>query len=129
MRQHLKRDICGLQLPGKLRSDVDQQTIDAALPPEAQYACRYWVHHLKESKSSIKDGDPVHSFLTSHFLYWLEALGLLGQIADSISMTEDLLALLDVCCALHLLSRDVLTSSFSLQMPLRYLHLSMMQDA
>jgi len=128
MRQHLKRDICGLQLPGKLRSDVDQQAIDAALPPEVQYACRYWVHHLKESKSSIKDGDPVHSFLTSHLLYWLEALGLLGQIAASISMSEDLLALLDVCCTFAFIFRDTLTSSFSPQMHLRYLHFSLMQD-
>ncbi|KAG7294267.1 hypothetical protein NEMBOFW57_004337 [Staphylotrichum longicolle] len=95
MRQHLKRDICGLQLPGKLRSDVDQQLIDAALPPDAQYACRYWVYHLKESKSSIQDGDPVHIFLTSHLLHWLESLGLLGHITESIAITEDLLNLLD----------------------------------
>ncbi|KAK4096622.1 hypothetical protein N658DRAFT_519096 [Parathielavia hyrcaniae] len=93
MHQHLKRDICGLQVPGKLRSEVDQRTIDAALPPEVQYACQYWVHHLKESKGSIRDGGPVHSFLTNHLLDWLEALSLLGRVSESVGMVDDLLAL------------------------------------
>lgn len=128
MRQHLKRDICGLQLPGKLRSEVSQQIIDAALPPEAQYACRYWVYHLKESKCSIQDGGPAHSFLTSHLLYWLESLGLLGRITESIGMTDDLLTLIGVCCVLDLLSRGILTSSSSLQMPPSYLHFSTTQS-
>ncbi|KAK3326719.1 hypothetical protein B0H66DRAFT_637950 [Apodospora peruviana] len=56
MNQHLKRDICNLQMPGKLRSEVNQRTIDAALPPEVQYACQYWVHHLKESRISESIG-------------------------------------------------------------------------
>ncbi|KXX78527.1 Vegetative incompatibility protein HET-E-1 [Madurella mycetomatis] len=95
MCQHLKRDVCSLQLPGKLRSEVDQRTIDAALLPEVQYACQYWVHHLKECKGSVRDGGPVHSFLKSHLLYWLEALGLIGRVSESISMVDDLLALHD----------------------------------
>ena len=98
MSEHLKKDICGLQMPGKRRSEVDQQTIDAALPPEIQYACRYWVHHLKESKGSVRDNGLVHSILTSHLLHWLEVLCLLGWISESISMVEDLLGLLDVRC-------------------------------
>ncbi|KAK4677649.1 NACHT and WD40-domain containing NOD-like receptor 2 [Podospora pseudoanserina] len=94
LHQHLRRDICGLQVPGKLRSEIDQRTIDAVLPPETQYACQYWVHHLKEGKSTVQDGGPVHSFLTSHLLHWLEALSLLGRISESISMVDDLLTFL-----------------------------------
>ncbi|KAL2135775.1 hypothetical protein VTI74DRAFT_6980 [Chaetomium olivicolor] len=101
IRQHLKRDICGLQLPGKLRSEVDQRIIDAALPPEVQYACQYWVYHLKESKGSVRNGDPVHNLLTSHLLHWLEGLGLLGRISDSIGMVDELLALLDPANAIE----------------------------
>ena len=93
----LKRDVCGLRLPGKRRSEIDQQTIDACLPPEVQYACRYWVYHWKESKCLIRDGNPVECFLTRHLLHWLEALGLLGRVSESISMVNDLLGLLDVC--------------------------------
>lgn len=95
MYQHLRRDICGLQVPGRLRSEVDQRTIDASLSSEIQYACQYWVHHLKESKGSIRDGGPVHCFLTIYLLYWFEALSLLGRISESIGMVDDLLALLD----------------------------------
>ncbi len=93
---NLKRDICDLQRPGIRRSEIDQQTIDVALPPEIQYACRYWVYHWKESKCRIRDGDLVDNFLTNHLLHWLEALGLLERISESIGMVDDLLASLDV---------------------------------
>ena len=89
-----------------------------------EYACQYWVYHLKESRGSVRDSDPVHSFLTGHLLHWLEALGLLGRISESIGIVDDLLALLDVCCAAYPRSESVLTSPNSLQMPLRYLHFS-----
>lgn len=92
----LRRNICGLRLPSTPRSEIDQQTIDAALPPEIQYACRYWVYHWKESMCKIKDGGLVHSFMVKHLLHWLEALGLLGRISESIGMVHDLLGLLDV---------------------------------
>lgn len=96
----LKRDICGLRLPGAYRSEIDQQTINTALPPEVQYSCRYWVYHWKESKRRIKDGDLVDRFLTRHFLHWLEALGLLGQIREGSRMIDDLLSVLQVCAFL-----------------------------
>jgi NACHT domain len=99
----LKRNVCGLRLPGTRRSEIDQQTIDAGLPPEVQYACRYWVYHWKDSKRRIRDGDLVDRFLTRHLLHWLEALGLLGRISESIGMVDDLLGLLDVCSLLLLL--------------------------
>lgn len=91
MGQHLKRDICGLKDPGKLRSEVDQQTVNAHLPPEVQYACQYWAHHLKESKQSIEGGGPFHTFLTSYFLHWLEALSLLERLSDGILLIKTLL--------------------------------------
>lgn len=92
----LKRNVCGLRLPGTRRSEIDQQTIDAYLPPEVQYACRYWVYHWKESKCLIRDGNLVCCFLTHHLLHWLEALGLLGRVSESIGMVDDLLGLLDL---------------------------------
>lgn len=123
LHQHLMRDICGLQVPGKPRSEIDQRTIDAVLPPETQYACQYWVHHLKEGRSAVQDGGPVHSFLTSHLFYWLEALSLLGRISESISMVDDLLTLLHVCHA-PLVTPTTLTLPHSPQVLLRYLHSS-----
>jgi len=99
LHQHLKSDIFGLRVPGKLRSEVDQQTLHAIVPPQTQYACQHWVHHWKESKRSVRDGGPVHNFLTNHLLHWLEALSFLGRISESIGMVDDLIVLLDVCYA------------------------------
>ena len=93
----IKRDICGLRLAGTLRSEISVQTINSALPPEVQYACRYWVYHWKESKRQLQDGDIVSRFLSSHLLYWLEALGIIGRIRESVGMVEDLLDLLHAC--------------------------------
>ncbi|KFY30639.1 hypothetical protein V493_01778 [Pseudogymnoascus sp. VKM F-4281 (FW-2241)] len=95
----LKRDICNLQVPEKLRSDVDRQTIDANLPPDIQYACQYWVYHLKEGSGIICDDDEVYKFLKCHFLHWLEALSLIQRLSESIGMINDLIAMLKLYSA------------------------------
>ncbi|KAJ5730165.1 vegetative incompatibility protein HET-E-1 [Penicillium malachiteum] len=92
---YLKQDICGLGAPGTSRADIDQQTIDRCLPPEAQYACIYWVHHLKKSRVKLDDEYQVLSFLLDHFLHWLEALSLMGMISEGIRLLDDLLGLVD----------------------------------
>ncbi|EJT69617.1 hypothetical protein, variant 1 [Gaeumannomyces tritici R3-111a-1] len=92
----LRRDVCNLRHPGTFRPEISPQNINTALPPEVQYACRYWVHHWKESRRQIRDGDPVHLFLTDHLLYWLEALGVTGRIRESFDMANCLLDMLEV---------------------------------
>lgn len=92
----LKRNICCLKPPSAPRSEIDQRTIDAALPSEVQYACLYWVAHWKKSMCSVEDGGLIDHFLNSHLLHWLEALGLIGRIPECIGMINDLLSLVDV---------------------------------
>ncbi|KAJ5808827.1 vegetative incompatibility protein HET-E-1 [Penicillium riverlandense] len=92
---YLKKDICGLGAPGKPRTIVDQQTIDRCLPPEARYACLYWVHHLKGSGVTLHDEHQALQFLQSHFLHWLEALSLMGRISESIRLINELQDLID----------------------------------
>lgn len=92
----LKNDICGLQQPGKFRSDLDPEVIGRCLQPEVQYACRYWVFHMKQGQCHVRDGGQVHHFLTKHFLHWIEVLSLIGRASESVAMVDDLLALLDV---------------------------------
>jgi DNA repair exonuclease SbcCD ATPase subunit len=94
--QHLRKDICNLQKPGTPRTNVDNRTIDRCLPFHVQYACMYWVHHLKESQGTIRDGDQAHRFLRHHLLHWLEVLSLIGRIAESIGIIDDLQTILDV---------------------------------
>ncbi|KAK3208224.1 hypothetical protein GRF29_77g3825, partial [Pseudopithomyces chartarum] len=75
----LRQDICSLSEPGMRRSEMDESRITASLPPELQYACRYWVDHLERSQGSIEDGDATHRFLETHYLHWLEAMSLINE--------------------------------------------------
>ncbi|KAH7459866.1 Vegetative incompatibility protein [Fusarium oxysporum f. sp. matthiolae] len=91
----LRKDMCGLRTPGVARSDIDKEVINSCLPPEAQYACLYWVYHLKDSQERVRDGDQAHKFLELHFLHWLEALSLVGRIAESIGFIDELQSIVD----------------------------------
>jgi hypothetical protein len=86
----LDENICHLEFPGKSRGDVKQVALGSCLPVDVRYACRYWIHHLLESKQPLKDQGIVHHFLKKHFLHWLEALSLIGRISDSIGMIGSL---------------------------------------
>jgi hypothetical protein len=46
MSIYLKQDICGLDVPGSLVSEVESSLVEQCLPPEVQYACLYWVQHV-----------------------------------------------------------------------------------
>jgi hypothetical protein len=108
--ENLKKDICDLRTLGRLRTEVDQQTIDECLPADVQYACLYWVYHLKESKAMIRDGELAHNFLERHFLHWLEVLSLTGKISESIRLIDELQNLANVssdqCYALVFANRN-----------------------
>jgi hypothetical protein len=79
MSKMLKRDICGLTLPGTLVEDVDPNLRNRCIPPALQYACLYWVQHYRQSGMPLADGDYVHCFLQKHFLHWLEVMNLMGR--------------------------------------------------
>jgi hypothetical protein len=80
----LKQDICGLHDPGALLTTVKTSQVEQFLPPEVQYACRYWVSHLQRSSAHIFDNDKVHRFLREHLLHWLEALSWMQKIYEGI---------------------------------------------
>ena len=92
----LRQNMCNLLISGTLKSEIDERTIASCLPPGLQYACRYWVHHLEQSKCHIHDGNFIHLFLQKYFLYWLEAMSLIGEAHKCIYMINSLQALTDV---------------------------------
>ena len=92
----LRKDMCNLLMLGTRKCDINKQTIASCLSPELQYACCYWVHHLEQSLGFVNDGDSVHLFLQNYFLYWLEAMSLIGEVYRCISMIEGLQALVHV---------------------------------
>jgi hypothetical protein len=94
--QHLRKDMCNLRWPGALASEVEKSKVEQYLPLDIQYACRYWVYHLQRSNIDLYDESQVHIFLQKHFLHWLEALSLMGNLSDGIGMVRTLESILTV---------------------------------
>ncbi|KAK4958333.1 hypothetical protein LTR10_004759 [Elasticomyces elasticus] len=82
MSRMLKRDICGLGSPGTTTDSIDREVVKSRIPPELEYACRYWVQHYRKSGSRLHDGDQAHQFLQQFFLHWLEAMTIMGKSAE-----------------------------------------------
>ncbi|KAI0896280.1 vegetative incompatibility protein HET-E-1 [Annulohypoxylon nitens] len=82
MSKKLKSDMCGLGSPGTLIENIDPSLIERCIPPDLQYACLYWVEHLRQSGMRLADGDAVDYFFRQHFLHWLEAINLMGKSAE-----------------------------------------------
>jgi hypothetical protein len=88
MSRTVQRDVYGLRTPGI--------SINQVTPPEpdplvaVRYSCLYWVDHLLDCYTSedkikdLQDSGSVHSFLCHSFLYWLEALSLMGSLSNGI---------------------------------------------
>jgi hypothetical protein len=90
----LKQNICGLEAPGVLTTNIEIGQVEEYLPAELQYACLYWVQHLKKSSSQLYD--QVHQFLRDHLLHWLEALGWMMKTTEGILAIFSLEALIPV---------------------------------
>ncbi len=75
-----------------------------AAPPKpnplaaARYSCVYWVDHLLKANNDkdIQDGGHIHLFLRQKYLYWLEALSLLGSMSHGVLSMSKLCSLLQV---------------------------------
>lgn len=93
---HLKQDICDLGWPGGQRKDIDQGDVDLKLPDQVRYACIYWTHHLENSALQLTDLHPAFSFMKDYFLFWLEALAILGEAHNCSSMIASVQPLVDV---------------------------------
>jgi hypothetical protein len=107
----LRQDMCSLSDPCTLRSEIEEEMVTSSLPPELQYACRYWVEHLERSQQGIADGDAVHVFLQTHLLHWLEAMSLMGETGHCVR----LLARLQAKATVRSLARKVCSMHTDLQ--------------
>jgi hypothetical protein len=90
-------------MSGTLRQDVYSLsapaiTIDQIKHPDpdplaaARYSCLYWGDHLigcdvgGNTINDLKDGGSVYTFLSTSYLYWLEALSLMKSLPHGIVM-------------------------------------------
>ncbi|KAF2177952.1 putative WD-repeat protein [Zopfia rhizophila CBS 207.26] len=84
MSAKLKRDICNQQEPGALTKDISEQVTKSNVPTDLQYACQYWVHHVKRSEARLQDNGKVHNFLLQHLHHWVEVLSLLRKVSEAV---------------------------------------------
>ncbi|KAJ5825710.1 hypothetical protein N7474_002848 [Penicillium riverlandense] len=82
--QNLRRNICELPSDATLHADIEPQRIHDHIPPELQYACRFWAYHLAKSEDPALVN--IFSFLENNFLHWLEAMGILGLGAEVVQI-------------------------------------------
>ncbi|KAJ6258219.1 Vegetative incompatibility protein [Drechslerella dactyloides] len=91
----LRKDMCDLHQPGRLRSDIDGKIIEERFPADLRYACRYWVYHLKGCGRRLVDNDRTHEFLRKHLLHWLEAASLTNITSETVAAVDELISMTD----------------------------------
>lgn len=91
----LTRNMCGLSNSTK-RAQIDRSKIDHYFSPEMQYSCRFWAHHLIQSKDRIAETANTLLFLKKHFLHWMEAMSILGFAFEVVRIISLLQSVLDV---------------------------------
>ena len=101
MNRKLEKNMC--ELPnGVANAEVKdlKQRVEQHIDNALGYACRSWHKHLKDTTSTQKlEITPVlHQFLEEKFLFWLEALSLLGAAREAVVALEMAGKWLDVRC-------------------------------
>ncbi|GLA12591.1 hypothetical protein AnigIFM62618_008538 [Aspergillus niger] len=89
-RGGLRKNIYDLDSYGFMRQDIDYTILQEKIPSELQYACRYWVHHLRRGGVTLSSEDLIHKFLKQQFLHWLEAMSILGYMPETIRIVNTL---------------------------------------
>ncbi|KAI9059847.1 WD40 repeat-like protein [Trametes sanguinea] len=82
-----------------------QEKIARHLPPERQYAVKYWSHHLLHAEVDQQLLNALQAFCNKHLLDWIEALSLLGCVHVAIEVLPSAQQLLK---KLHPPPKDVL---------------------
>ena len=95
------RSLQAINTPGILKQNIytlphSGTMIDEINVPEpdplasVRYSCVYWINHLLDcnpasnATTELQDSGSVDQFLRQRYLYWLEALGLMGRISDGV---------------------------------------------
>ncbi|KAK0760846.1 LOW QUALITY PROTEIN: hypothetical protein N5P37_005783 [Trichoderma harzianum] len=93
MRKILRKDMYSLIDPAFSMDNISQHALrDDPLVP-IRYGCVYWIDHFEQSiakgrtdtNGSFRSYELIYDFLKEKFIYWLEALSLLGGISDGIA--------------------------------------------
>lgn len=125
MSNTLRRDICGLKMPGARVVEVGD--VDLGPLAHIRYACSYWIDHLcqasslSQNETGLYDEGLIHKFFQFHFLHWLEALSLGRMMSKGVIMLKQLEALLKGVGARIFLAMIMLTNLDKVQDQRRFI--------
>lgn len=86
MAIELRKNICRLREPGKRTKDILASDVDSHISQALQYACKYWIYHLKQGNVDPREHSGTLAFFQTRFLFWIEVLALIGRLSDGIDM-------------------------------------------
>ena len=94
MEERLKRNICALSNYAVLTEVEDLSTRRKEYIGNAlEYSCQFWAKHLAEVPSSGHGVEVVckaiDKFFTTHLLFWIEVLTVMGCLGVSIYAIND----------------------------------------
>jgi len=95
MKRGLKKNICNLVNSTPL-SEVEDLPVHRAahIGDVLEYACRFWTTHLARTASSGFGVEAVQKevdeFFTTCFLFWIEALSLMGKLDVGVHALNDI---------------------------------------
>ncbi|KAL2829876.1 putative wd40 protein [Aspergillus pseudoustus] len=116
MNHSLRHNICSLPSYGTQRAEIPDSAIREHLPDDIRYACRYWAHHLCQSKEDTLQTEAI-SFLKCHLLHWLEVMNLIRLVSETLSAINALHSRYETsldgeCEFLHDAKRFILKNSY-----------------
>ncbi len=98
----LTKNMGGLKTPDSSPQEAQKDTLDKGLPKYVQYSCQYWAKHLElvnpdqRAKLGLCDDGKIHIFFQNHFLFWLEAMSLIGEMSEAVLVLSNLQTMLEV---------------------------------
>ena len=95
MKGELKKNICNLDNDTPFSEVKDLPAHRAAyIGDTLGYACQFWTIHLARTSGSSLDAEEVQKkideFFTVHFLFWVEALSLMGKLGTGVYALDDI---------------------------------------
>jgi hypothetical protein len=101
LQSSLVENICQLEGPSVLITDVSPSTVKDRIPEALGYACVNWASHMANIKSGGEVArevrDALYSFFDEKLLQWFECLSLLARLGDTVSSLRKLEAWVPVC--------------------------------
>ena len=119
--KNLRRDICGINDPSILNSEVDDlpTRILKHIPPHLQYACRHWAFHLTNAMISDTLLDLLKEFCSKYLLYWVEVCSLLSNLRNALLSLDAARRALVVCflCSIRRITLIMFNSTLAKTRP------------